>query len=112
MSLEKVVRPFQAGDVFAPRVMPPTQPAVVITDDDPSTLTWEAKNSGDYDLGEDPWLSGFNASWIEDKSRRQTETVRVQNPDDDTQYVDIERINKAVFKRRATGEELAIGIDW
>lgn len=112
MSLEKVVRPFQTGDVFAPRVLPPTQPGQVVTQTEPSTMTWSGENSGDYDQGPDPWLYGYNANWVEDKSRRETETVRVENPDDPDQYVEIERINKAVFKRRATGEEMQIGIEW
>lgn len=112
MSLEKVVRPFESGDVFRPRVLPPTQPSVVVVPGDPATLTVKGGNSGDYEEGPDPWVSGFNAEWLEDKSRRETETVRVTNPDDEEQYVDVERINQAVFKRRATGEEIKIGIDW
>ncbi|WP_156944144.1 hypothetical protein [Bradyrhizobium sp. Ec3.3] len=111
MSLEKVVRPFQSGDVFSPRVLPPTQPAQVVTETDPSTLAWSGGNSGDYDQGPDPWVSGFTSKWIEDKSRRVTEQVRVENPDDAEQYIEVKRIKQAVFKRQATGEEIKIGID-
>lgn len=112
MSLEKVVRPFQSGDVFAPRVMPPTQPAAFVTEGDTSTMTWAGSNTGDYDLGPDATVFGFDVRWEEDKSRRETETVRVENPEDESQYVEIERINKAVFKQRSTGQEIQIGIDW
>ncbi|MET4240320.1 hypothetical protein [Bradyrhizobium sp. RT10b] len=112
MSLEKVVRPFESGDVFRPRVLPPTQPSLLVVSDDPATLTVKGGNSGDYEEGPDPWVSGFNAEWLEDKDRRETEKVRVENPEDSEQWVEVERINKAVFKRRATGEELKIGIDW
>lgn len=41
--------------------------------------------------------------WAE--ASRVVETVRVFNPNDDTQYVDVQRINKLVMKDGVTGEQ-------
>lgn len=42
------------------------------------------------------------ATWTEDS--RVTETVRVTNPQDENQYVDVERINSLSMKNRDTGQ--------
>lgn len=94
MSLEKVIRPFQIGDIFTARVLAPvSQPAT--TDSAPISFAWGAENSGDYTSFV---LSGLVGGQVvyEEKSRV-TKTVRVFNPQDDTQYVDVERIEKLVM---------------
>lgn len=53
-------------------------------------------------------LNGFRqdrnqgATWVEE--RRVTETVRVTNPQDENQYVDVERINSLTMKSRDSGQ--------
>lgn len=41
-------------------------------------------------------------TWIEQS--RQTETVKVYNPDDRTQFVEIERVNRLVMNNKDTGQ--------
>jgi len=83
-SLEKVVRPFQAGDVFTARVLPPTQPA--ITPPAPSHSEWGgpiqliAKGIGVRDLN----TGGKHWSEVS----RTSHVVRVTNPQDPEQYVE------------------------
>jgi hypothetical protein len=40
--------------------------------------------------------------WVE--TNRQTEKVKVTNPDDPSQFIELERINQLTFKDAATGE--------
>lgn len=42
------------------------------------------------------------ATWTED--RRVTENVRITNPEDDSQYIDVERINMLRMKNKDTGQ--------
>ncbi len=51
--------------------------------------------------GEKPEEKGKKSRWIE--CERRTEIVRVYNEDDDTQFVDIERINHLVMLDTVTG---------
>jgi len=116
MSLEKIVRPFQTGDVLRPRYVAPSQPSKPVNPEtDESVLAWSGGTEGDYITGPDPWLYEIKSDaplWSEDKSRREIEQVRIENPDDPDQYVEVERIKKTVFLKRSTGEELRMGIDW
>ena len=43
-----------------------------------------------------------NGAWKEDD--RQVGKIRVTNPDDDSQFVDVEVINRLVMKNQTTGE--------
>ena len=43
---------------------------------------------------------------------RKTRTVRVTNPDDDTQYVDVEDVVKSLLRIDATGAPVYLSIDW
>lgn len=47
---------------------------------------------------------GVQTKWNEDKSQRQTEKAKVYNPDDDSQYVEVERMTSAVFTDNQTGK--------
>lgn len=105
-TLEQIVRPFQSGDVFTARVAIPTLPAsgVQLSTDD-CTLTWGKGNPGDYDdIPSDLVLSTFQAEWKEDASQRVVEKVRVEQPDNPDNYVEVERMKEAVFKDSVTGK--------
>jgi hypothetical protein len=45
-SLEKIVRPFQVGDVFRARRLPPNQLPFEIPTDEP--ITWEGRADGTF----------------------------------------------------------------
>lgn len=111
MSVEKIVRPFQAGDVFDARVLAPSQPAFEPNTDEAS-LTWKGSAKAEYNEEPAPMMLGFTAEWAEDTGRRITEQVRVTNPKDSDQYVDVERIKQMVFKNQKTGEELPLKMNW
>ena len=86
-SLERVVRPFQDGDIFTARVLAPAQPPLDYVED--VVLTWGgasqflSKGIGIRDL-----RGGVRWSEVS----RQTKTVRVSNPSDASQFVDVEKI--------------------
>lgn len=110
-AIEKIVRPFQSADVFTGRTLPPgSVPARDAPEE--ATLIWECPSSGQYVSGPPPGVMNFKVEWEEDKSRRVTEKVRVENPDDSDQYVTVERIKKMVLVKNTTREELPIKIDW
>jgi hypothetical protein len=113
MSLEKIVRPFQLTDVFTARVSPPEIPATEEPSSEPnSVLEWAGSAEAKWEEEPAPATLGFTVEWTEDKSRRVTETVRVTNPDDDDQFIDVERIQKMVLKNNRNGEEIPIKLDW
>lgn len=102
-ALEQLVRPFQAPNTIGTRRIVSTQ--TVITPD-PVIVTWG--QAGDMPVavevppGEDPLLLAFE---VKKKARhdliaRETERVRITNPEDENQYVIVERIKKATFKEK------------
>jgi hypothetical protein len=92
--LETVVRPFQLGDVFTARTLAPELPSFILLD--PIAIVWGnqislmAKQNGIPDLN----TGGKHWSEVE----RSTATVRVHNPNDSNQFVDVERIRSMRFK--------------
>lgn len=111
MSIEKIVRPFQESDVFNARVLAPQQPALGDAPED-VVLEWEGKADAKWTEEPVPATMGFTTEMVEDKSRRVTESIRVENPDDSSQFVEIERIKSTVFKDQANGKEIPIKMDW
>jgi hypothetical protein len=86
-SIEKIVRPFQTGDVFRARRLPYSE--------------------------EDPNLQiNFKVEWEEDRGKRESKRMKVVNPDDEDQKVFIERVDKFVFKDKMTGKEQSFKFDW
>lgn len=96
--LEQVVRPFQQGLVFTARTLPPppnqagpslgfdpSYPAEDIVQEWGGTIQLLYKAIGVKNL--------YGGAELTEVSR-QTTTVRVENPDDPTQFVDVERIQK------------------
>ena len=111
MSLERVVRPFQRDDVFNARVLAPVQPAVPPNADN-AAIFWQGEADNTVAPAPDIVRFEIKINWDEDKSRRKTETVRITNPDDNQQYIDVERIKQMVLKNAATGEEITIKPDF
>lgn len=109
--LEKIVRPFQRTDVFNARIAAPTQPPRP-EPEDPVSFTITGSNNGQYVEEPPPFVNNFNVEWQEDKSRRRTSEVRIENPEDPSQFVDVERIDQTVFKNDKTGEEIKLNMDW
>ena len=108
--IEKIVRPFETGNVFDSRVAAPVQPAT----DEPENmvLVIEGNAEGKYQEEPSPVFLGYEGKWDEDPSRRVTDTVRITNPDDTSQFVDVERIKKMVIVNDKTREEIPIKMNW
>lgn len=107
MSLERLVRPFQSP-VFSPRVLQPQSALPDVPED--GVISIVGKSDGKYNEGPSPGASNFstNESYTEDRSGRVTEQVRVANPDDESQYVMVERMKAAKFKNERTGDEMSL----
>lgn len=101
MSLEKIVRPFQTPEVFDARTLTPQQ----LQDENPddAVATWGAPSSGDYTQFQISGLVGGTTTYTE--KSRVTENVRVENPDDPSQFVEVERI-KELRMANEQGNEL------
>lgn len=110
-NLEKIVRPFQRGDVFNARVIAPVQPSHPAGDPNPVIDVIGAPDSHYVETDEPPGF-GFDVEWKEDKTKRITEKVRVENKDDPDQFVVVERINQMVLANSRTAEEIKIKPDW
>lgn len=108
MSLERVVRPFQTGDVFTARVVMPAIPATGVTDSpDECILTWTGDNLGQFDDIPDASIyNNFKVEWEEDKSKRVTETVRIEQDDDPENYVEVERLKSTQMFDKQTGRTM------
>jgi hypothetical protein len=64
-SIEKIVRPFQTGDVFRARRLPPSQ--LLITAPELVSVDWEGRADSSY-AEEDPNLQiNFKVEWEEDR---------------------------------------------
>jgi hypothetical protein len=106
MPFEGIVRPFQNAPVFTARVLAPVLPSK--QEPQPARITWGGTEDASW-VEEDPgYVSGFGVDLQEDKSRRVTEQVRVENPNDSTQYVEVERIKKTVMTDTQTGREFTL----
>lgn len=111
MTIERIVRPFLPAAPFDARTLAPDQPAV---GDAPDTahLDWSGNADASWSEEPSPVLMGVQVTWEEDRSRRKTETVRITNKDDPSQFVDVERIKQMVIKNSVTSEEIPIKMDW
>jgi hypothetical protein len=107
MSFERIVRPFQSPTPFRGRLLPPNPEAETEAPEN-VVVTITGKASSEYVEGPPPWALGFQIEWVEDRDRRITELVRVENPNDPSQFVEIERIKQMILKNTVTGEELPI----
>jgi hypothetical protein len=88
---DHIVRPFQLPTVTYPtRIFDPTKPAVV---DDIVKTFGEVGQAKEYQCSLDQNQTTYKDEKIKEKSR-ETSNKRVENPDDSTQFVDVEVINK------------------
>lgn len=93
MSLEAIIRPAQARDVFTARVLPPANPSptnlspVVIFWGDPISLISKS-------IGVNKLVGGVTRTEVS----RKTSTVRITNPNDASQFVDVQRVDAIQMK--------------
>jgi len=89
-SLERIVRPFQSRDVTPPqRILNPSAPPV-------DNVLIQCGQSGSTKTFNSSFSSTITA-YVENKHRelaRETTVKRITNPDDETQYVDVELIDR------------------
>jgi len=89
-SLERIVRPFQSRDVTPPqRILNPSEPAA-------DNVLIQCGQSGSTKTFNSSFSSTIT-SYVENKHRelsRETHVKRITNPDDETQYVDVELIDR------------------
>lgn len=115
MSLEKVVRPFQSGDVFTARTITPVLPSQELQlSQDVCRVEFEGTNPGQYnDIPSDQMFNNFQAEWREDVSQRVMEEVRIEQDDNPDNFVVVERMQSTVLRNDRTGGEFAIKFaDW
>lgn len=101
MSLELTVRPFQDRQIA---------PAVLILDDtkqdDPIEQSIGGFGGKTFDFSYS--FNGSSKSALGDnwkETKRKSETVRVANPDDSSQFVDTKRAKQIQFNDTATGKQ-------
>ena len=114
MSLERIVRPFQSEDLFTARRLAPPLDSSAREETPPEDVVITISSRADTEYVDEPppWALGFQSEWVEDKSKRITDRVRVENPDDAEQYVMIERIKNMTLRNTKTGEQFPIKPDW
>lgn len=94
-NLEQIIRPFQNGDVFTARVIVPTQQPSSVPPADVD-LIFGGPSSSNYVAFT---LSGLvGGKVVYNEKSRVTQKVRITNPTDASQYVDVERIQKLVLQ--------------
>ena len=112
-TLESIVRPFQSGDVFTRARLPPTPLNATVDVPEDVVTIWEGAADTNYVDEGNAWYTVWNSDLKEDKTRRDSKTVKIVNPDDpeDGSKLFVERINKTVFTNRQ-GKELTLEMDW
>jgi len=110
MTLERIVRPFQTNDVFNARRLPISQ---AVSGETPPEIqmTWQGAADGTYTEEAPPGALSIEVTeWRE--TDRKTEKVRVENPDDKEQFVQVERIKRMTFQNDTTGEQMRMQFNW
>ncbi len=108
MTMERIVRPFQLGEVFTARVLPPVeQPAVTVPED--IVQVWGKGNDTNYDRFSLSGIVGGKVNYTE--SERVTQTVRITNPQDENQFVDVERIQRLKMVSDQGANEINFNFD-
>ena len=105
IGFEDIVRPAQGDGIFSPRVAlsTPSPIADPTTTTDEAKLVWNGSAGSDFVRGDEPDYPTFKVDdgddFTEDKNERRTSTVRIENPDDPDQWVEVKRIDRMVFKK-------------
>lgn len=101
MSIEKIVRPFQTEEVFTLRRTPSRGPEAFV---DAAVIVLTGPADTVYVSDPHPYIHGLRSTQDEDGDQRQTEKVRIENPDDPEQYVMVRRIKAMTLRDDQTGE--------
>lgn len=100
-SIEKIVRPFQVTPII--NLFPRDTPPVVIVDSESASesepfdgLVFGESNDSQFNQ---TGVSGFKTSADKtlNETQRTTTKQRVKNPDDETQFVDVDVVQKITF---------------
>jgi hypothetical protein len=95
---EQIVRPFQLPNVTYPtRIFDPTKPALV---EDVVKTFGEAGKAKNYQCSFNENITTYKDEKVKEKSRT-TSKKRIENPDDSSQFVDVELINKLTTTKGA-----------
>jgi hypothetical protein len=94
-ALERIVRPFQRTGVSYPtRIFDPTQKQT----DDAVLMIGKEGSTKSFNESFSSRVTTYKDQEIKEQSR-QTETKRIKNPDDESQFVDVENIKKLVTEQ-------------
>lgn len=98
--IEGIVRPFQSPQVTQSGPIPipsvgPTQPA---------SLKWGAVGKLPHPVTTYSWKISSKDSETVTELSRSTDTVRVYNPQDSSQYADVQRTNKLVMSKTSSND--------
>ena len=94
-TLEQIVRPFQRTSVSYPiRIFNPTQKPV----EDTVLMLGKEGSTKTFNESFSEKVTTYKDQEIKEKSR-ETEKKRIKNPDDETQFVDVENIKKLVTEQ-------------
>jgi hypothetical protein len=105
------------NDIVRPFVSAPTPAASSNTRTDSNAqtnkpLVIKASINSSVDASPLPAL-GAETKWTEDGSQRVTEKAKVYNPDDETQYVEVERLKECTMIDVATNKKYKMRFaDW
>jgi hypothetical protein len=101
-AMEQIVRPFQIGEVFTAR-RPVPQPQPLLPDIESVTVSWGRGGGTSYIQYSNGGIAEAEIVWTEKSSVK--EIVRIENPDDPEQYVEIERYNSVTLANQK-GQEI------
>jgi len=107
MSVERIIRPFESDAVFTARRLPPL-PSAVPDEPETAVLEWAGKADANYQEDPPPYTLNVQVEWAEDASARKIEKVRIENPDDPTQFVEVERIRNMELVNSISRERIKI----
>lgn len=110
-SLEQIIRPFQSRDILSNRRIVskstkiPTQEVIVewgTAGEMPAATEIEKDEEG-----------GINFQVVDcddkyDEKDRKFNTIRIENPDDPSQYVMVERINQITFNKKSESQNMTM----
>lgn len=97
-NLEQIIRPAAAG-----AIRPPPPPGYFASPifSDPNIVTWGSSGGSVFELQAHQQATVPPAKWPKnDEQKRKYDVIRVKNPDDPTQHVDVEAMTEYVARNR------------
>ena len=111
-SLEQIIRPFQTPDVISKRKIV-SKSTKLPTDE--VVIEWgrsgDAPTPTEIEKDEEEGVINFKVNDCDDKyneKNRKFSTVRIENPDDPSQYVMVQRIEQIKFNKKSEGTNLTM----